>query len=116
MLTDPSLDVNVRNEEFKAPIHCASEKGHLKVLELLATAPNVVFDLEDMNRDTPLHIASAFGHLSCVIFISNQASCNPNKLNRFNNTALDLAQTEEIREVRGFGVYFSGFEESYHPE
>lgn len=99
MLADPSLDVNVRNEEFKAPIHIASEKGHLKVLELLSTAPNVVFDLEDMNRDTPLHIASAFGHLKCVIFITKQASCNANKLNRFNNTALDLAQTDEIREV-----------------
>jgi ankyrin repeat protein len=105
MITDPSLDVNVRNEDFKAPIHIAAEKGFLRILELLAGAPNVVFDLEDMNRDTPLHIAAAFGHENCVMFIITQPSCNPNKRNRYNNTALDLAKTNEIAQV--IASYFS---------
>jgi ankyrin repeat protein len=104
MLTDPSLDVNVRNEDFKAPIHIAAEKGALRILELLAGAPNVVFDLEDANRDTPLHISAAYGHQACVLFITTQSSCNPNKRNRFNNTALDLAATPEITQVTRYNI------------
>ena len=84
IISDPGADINVRNETFKAPVHLAAENGHPQVLKLLAGCLNVVFDLEDMNRDTPLHRAASEGHIDCVVFILTQKTCNPDKLNRYN--------------------------------
>jgi ankyrin repeat protein len=84
MMLDPSLDLNVRNEVFKAPVHLAAEFGHLEVLVQLKKSENIVFDLEDINRDTPLHRAAAMGHLECVRYMMVHHTCNPNKKNRYN--------------------------------
>ena len=99
MLADPAIDINARNNEFKAPVHIAAEFGHLAILKILRRFEVVRFDLEDCERSTPLHKAAHHGHEPCVRFIISDPTADPSKKNKFGETALDLASTREIEEV-----------------
>eukprot|EP00741_Cyanophora_paradoxa_P013645 tig00020704_g13174.t1 len=70
------LDVNVRDDRKKTPMHRAAESGKRSAAETLIRL-GADPDLRDADGFTPMHMAAQNGHLALVdLFIG--AQCNPN--------------------------------------
>lgn len=56
-----AADVNSRDNEGCTPLHCASAKGHSKVVRSLVKRGADVY-ARDNNDQTPLQLAREWGH------------------------------------------------------
>ena len=79
------------------PLHVASKKGHLEIVEVLIASGGSV-NQADKKGSTPLHIASMNGRSEIVkMLITNKGNfLHPNDEGR---TPLDIAKTDEIRQL-----------------
>ena len=55
-LLEIGADVNIQDEEFRTPLHHASEVGNLPLVRLFLQVPTVQKELTDVLGRTPLHV------------------------------------------------------------
>merc|ERR1711871_521597 len=65
LLRRPWVNPDTQGEDGDAPIHRASEQGHVEVLELLIAAGADV-DRQNSRGDTAAHLAAEHGHDRCL--------------------------------------------------
>jgi cytohesin len=95
LLIANGADVNARGGSYGTPLKIAACEGQTELTELLLASGA---DINDSVIETALHTASRMGHKVCVdLLISNGADVNAK--NYRGETALDLAKTEEIKEL-----------------
>ena len=70
-LLQRKADTSVVDEEGKQALHCASEKGHDRVVKLLLERGNININAKTLDGSTSLILASQAGHASCVDLLLN---------------------------------------------
>lgn len=97
-LIESGADVNIKSKDYGTALIWASIRGYLEIVDLLIKNGANVNDINDKSGTTALIGASREGDWETVkILIENGADVNIK--NSDGETALDMAQTEEVREV-----------------
>ena len=93
-------DVTARDSNRRTPLHCASETGRDRAVEVLLSITNVTSELEaqDNKNDTPLHLASRNGHAAVVELLLKKGADVMTRNNK-GMTSLDVAIQERRGEV-----------------
>jgi len=95
-------DVNKQSskifDNFLAPLHFATYKGHLEVVKKLLDS-NANVDIQDVNQGTPLHWAVSGKHLNVVEKLLN-SKANINAQDRIGQTPLHVAFALGARDIQ----------------
>ena len=62
MLQDNRLNINQTTKRKDTPLHIASSKGHIEIIKLLMTNPNLEINPKNTVEETPLYKAAKFGY------------------------------------------------------
>ena len=89
-------NVNEKDNYGGTPLHYASRNGRIEIVRELINY-NADVDEKDKNGWTPLHYASADGHIEIVRELINY--CDLFITNCDGETALDLAKTDEVKQL-----------------
>ncbi|WP_419241784.1 ankyrin repeat domain-containing protein [Cardinium endosymbiont of Nabis limbatus] len=73
-MSSPDIQVNLGDNYGFTPIHIASFKGNLAIVNALLSSPGTQVHAKSNNGWTPLHTASEYSHLSCVSVLENKNS------------------------------------------
>ncbi|XP_059487078.1 ankyrin repeat and death domain-containing protein 1A-like isoform X2 [Neocloeon triangulifer] len=95
-LIEAGARYNLKNKTGKTPLHAASEKGHVEVLELLLLQENLERDEQDEDGNTALHVA-ADNQQTLAVQTLLEAGCPPDTENKKGYTALHLASSKGCR-------------------
>lgn len=96
LINNNGADMNVKCKGQFTPLHWASQNGHIGVVQVLIEN-GAELNEQNVRGDTPLHYASSIGHLDVVKILG---PCVDWELkNNKGQTSLDVAKTDEIREV-----------------
>ena len=95
------VDTEIANHRGRTPLHKAAELGRLEIAKLLVSAgANVNSGTDSKQKLTPLHLAARSGKRGAeVLTLLLSKGANVNALSQKNQTALDLAKTETIRNI-----------------
>jgi hypothetical protein len=56
ILVEWGVDVNMKNDSKRTPLHVASLRGHITLIEKLLKAPSILVEEQDACGMTPLHL------------------------------------------------------------
>ncbi len=97
-------DVNKTGGQLKeSALHYASEYGQAGIVEILIAAGANLNEVTYFHKETPLFIASQKGHLQVVERLL-AAGADKNIRNIYGSLPIDVAKTEEIRNLLGNAV------------
>nr|XP_047932198.1 ankyrin repeat and death domain-containing protein 1A isoform X2 [Anser cygnoides] len=108
ILVNAGAKINCVNKNGRSLLHCAAQRGHVRVMEF------IMEDLEDVHVDktdkmdkTAFHLAAEYGQLEVVEFLIHQG-CSHNAKDEEKNTALHLAakngHLSVLQKIVGIGV------------
>ncbi|XP_040426170.1 ankyrin repeat and death domain-containing protein 1A isoform X1 [Cygnus olor] len=108
ILVNAGAKINCVNKNGRSLLHCAAQRGHIRVMEF------IMEDLEDVHVDktdkmdkTAFHLAAEYGQLEVVEFLIHQG-CSHNAKDEEKNTALHLAakngHLSVLQKIVGIGV------------
>ena len=104
-IEDLNCEADIRGQFGRIPLHYASEKGHLDVVQYLVDThhcdPLCQYEEE---QTTPLHLASRYGHLDVVRYFTTVHHCNPIVKDTFHDTPLHLAALKGKLDVVKFFI------------
>ncbi|GES57670.1 hypothetical protein ATEIFO6365_0001095900 [Aspergillus terreus] len=113
-LLDAGADVTATDEHGRQALHVAAEYAHKDILEALLELPNIDPCSRDSTRDTPLHLAvqsaSADQIPSIDVLIKHRAQ--PDLENKYHESPVDLAKTEQVALILAKAACFGGSSES----
>ena len=94
LFQDCAVDIDSKDKEGTTPFLEAVMNGHLTLVEYLIKQG---CDLLQANcyGNTPVHLAALNGHLSIVKYFIDQQKCDPNIINKIEQTPLHLACDKE---------------------
>jgi ankyrin repeat protein len=98
LLAFPGIDVTIRNVLGQNALMIIAQGGSLDILNKLLTFPEInINETDDYYNDTALMKASAYDNINAVNALLAVEGINVNLKNRYNKTALDLANLDTIR-------------------
>ncbi|VDO81095.1 unnamed protein product [Onchocerca flexuosa] len=90
------VSVNGLDKSGSTPLYWSSHGGHVEVVKLLCSIPNMCISAQNKIGDTALHAAAWKGHLECVkILLEHGASTTIHNNER--KLPVDLASDPETR-------------------
>merc|ERR1719233_571644 len=92
-LLTAGANINKRDDYNLTPLHHASMRGNIRLVQFLAQQPNIVLNCPDKQGSTPLHIAATYGHLE-VVKILMEAKVNVRLKDNQGQSALHRAAQE----------------------
>ena len=85
-------DINTVDGDDRTPLSLASHHGHLEVVALLLSHPQIDVNAADkVFGNTALIVASRRGHADVVDLLLNHSEIDPNRQSKHGNTALSQA-------------------------
>lgn len=98
ILTFPEVDVNSGCTSDWTALHTAAFNDDDESIKLLLADPKINVNAKalDDSRNTPLHIAAKFGKTNSVETLLKDERVDVNAKNRFDDTPLDVAKTNNI--------------------
>ncbi|XP_066137418.1 ankyrin repeat and death domain-containing protein 1A-like isoform X1 [Euwallacea fornicatus] len=99
VLKEP-VDINSRNNYGRAPIHWASARGNIEIMEMLLNA-RCDIEARDKYGMRPLHMAAWHGHPKAVELLINSGACT-NSVTKAQYTLLICAARNNRAEVIDF--------------
>jgi len=72
--------------------------GDVRIVKALVES-GANLNVEDFDRNTPLHYASELGRIDAILYLLNEAKCDPNPINKFGQRPYDIAQDIKVREI-----------------
>uniref|UniRef100_A0A8R1TNZ1 Osteoclast-stimulating factor 1 n=1 Tax=Onchocerca volvulus TaxID=6282 RepID=A0A8R1TNZ1_ONCVO len=93
---DNAVSVNGLDKSGSTPLYWSSHGGHVAIVKLLCSIPNMCISAQNKIGDTALHAAAWKGHLECVkILLEHGASTTIHNNER--KLPIDLASDPETR-------------------
>jgi len=96
---DKGIDVNLQSKYGSTALIIASFYGKNDVVKLLLQHPNIDVNLQDSYRNSPLIYASFRGDVEIVKNLLQHKDIDISLKNDKGETALNLAETDEIKEL-----------------
>ena len=97
-LLSAKADINKLDKFDLSPLHHASMRGNIHVVEYLTLQANIEIDIKDIQKSTPLHIAATYGNTE-VVKILLKAGANCEMLDYQNQNPLHRAAKEGNNEI-----------------
>lgn len=91
-------NINKRDDYNLTPLHHASMRGNIRLVQYLVQQPNIVLNCPDKQGSTPLHIAATYGHVE-VVKILMEAKVNVRLKDNQGQSALHRAAQEGCPEI-----------------
>ena len=92
VLVERGAKMDVRNNLGWTPLHMASQKGHLKVVDQLLMR-GADMNTTEADGETALHLAAYYGHAGVTEALLKNDAC-PRIQNKARKTPSDLAERE----------------------
>ena len=97
-LLNAGANINKRDAYNLTPLHHASMRGNLKLVQYLSQQMDIVLNCPDKQGSTPLHIAATYGHVE-VFKILLEANSNVRLKDHQQQSALHRAAQEGNPEI-----------------
>ncbi|NGX49248.1 MAG: hypothetical protein K940chlam5_00844 [Candidatus Anoxychlamydiales bacterium] len=91
-LLQTDIDVNEKDNYGDTALSCASDDGHLKIVEILLQRDNIDFNVKNSFEATPLILASRSGYLEIVELLLKQEKIDITVKDSEGNTAQMIAK------------------------
>ncbi|MCP4748815.1 MAG: ankyrin repeat domain-containing protein [Desulfobacteraceae bacterium] len=88
---DAGADVNQADNNGITLLHLAAHEGHIEVVKLLLSHPNIDVNQADNNGITLLHLAARRGHVEIVKLLLSRPGIDVNKADNYGWTPLSMA-------------------------
>jgi len=98
LLIERGANINAEAIDGIRAIHFAAQNGHETCVKELLKARSKVNVRDTKKLNTPLHMAASRGHASLVAYLLRK-NADPNAVNRGRKTPVDVASSEEIRQI-----------------
>ncbi len=95
------VDINVTNKKGFAPLHIAIQKGDLNLVKIflgVGADPNIPVSNKWWYQMTPVHMATHYNHPEILKLLIDKGGKVNLKLSN-GSTAIDLAKSDEIKEI-----------------
>ena len=97
LIEKDKIDIDIRGDDERTPLHCACWLGKLPIVEYLISK-DANIEAKDNLGNTPLHYASEHIHTDIVKYLVSKGA-NKNSKNKNGKTPYDLTWKSEIKTI-----------------